>query len=66
MHHSTINGKRLTDGQELKYRYKYGTFSVLVAAKAINGGSFVVDGNCNRLLRLPVDKCNTSGENGKQ
>ncbi|KAG6913789.1 hypothetical protein DXG01_004313 [Tephrocybe rancida] len=28
--------------------------------------NFKVDNNCNRLLRLPVDKCNTGGENGKQ
>ena len=27
---------------------------------------FTVDGNCNRLLREPVDQCNTGGVNGKQ
>ena len=28
--------------------------------------SFTIDGNCNRLLREPVDQCNTGGVNGKQ
>lgn len=28
--------------------------------------AFTVDGNCNRLLREPVDQCNTGGVNGKQ
>ncbi|KAJ6619422.1 hypothetical protein B0H10DRAFT_2026554 [Mycena sp. CBHHK59/15] len=39
---------------------------VLVSGEAINGCSFVIDGNCNRLLREPVDQCNTGGVNGKQ
>ncbi|KAJ7887876.1 hypothetical protein B0H14DRAFT_3430507 [Mycena olivaceomarginata] len=48
-------------------RYDYGTFTVLVSGKAINNcGGFTIDGNCNRLLCLPVDGCNTGGVNGKQ
>ncbi|KAJ7861360.1 hypothetical protein B0H14DRAFT_2575954 [Mycena olivaceomarginata] len=47
-------------------RYNYGTFTVFVSGAAINGCNFVIDGNCNRLLRLPVDGCNTGGVNGKQ
>ncbi|KAJ7775803.1 hypothetical protein B0H14DRAFT_2631835 [Mycena olivaceomarginata] len=47
-------------------RYNYGTFTVFVIGAAINGCNFVIDGNCNRLLRLPVDGCNTGGVNGKQ
>ncbi|KAG6907035.1 hypothetical protein DXG01_010838 [Tephrocybe rancida] len=57
-------GKRVSNGQTIWARYNYGTFTVLVSGAAING--FTVDGNCNRLLRLPVDKCNTGGVNGKQ
>ncbi|KAJ7171447.1 hypothetical protein C8R46DRAFT_1262949 [Mycena filopes] len=42
-------------------------FSPAVDVKgAARSCNFVIDGNCNRLLRLPVDKCNTGGENGKQ
>ncbi|KAJ7325793.1 hypothetical protein DFH08DRAFT_968439 [Mycena albidolilacea] len=47
-------------------RYNHGTFTVYVSAQAINGCNWVIDGNCNRLLRLPVDGCNTGGGNGKQ
>ncbi|KAJ7218264.1 hypothetical protein B0H12DRAFT_1329352 [Mycena haematopus] len=54
------------NGQTLYARYNYGSFTVYVSGAAINGCNFVIDGNCNRLLRLPVDKCNTGGENGKQ
>ncbi|KAK7028613.1 hypothetical protein R3P38DRAFT_932871 [Favolaschia claudopus] len=61
-----VIGTHLNNGQEVMARYNYGTFTVLVSAKAINGCSFTIDGNCNRLLRLPVDKCNTGGVNGKQ
>ncbi|KAF5314419.1 hypothetical protein D9619_011999 [Psilocybe cf. subviscida] len=48
-------------------RYNYGTFTVLVSGTAMNNcGGFTVDGNCNRLLRLPLDECSTGGVNGKQ
>ncbi|TDL14752.1 hypothetical protein BD410DRAFT_845758 [Rickenella mellea] len=40
--------------------------TMYVAGSTINGCSFTVDGNCNRLLRLPIDGCNTGGVNGKQ
>ncbi|KAJ7171468.1 hypothetical protein C8R46DRAFT_1262988 [Mycena filopes] len=59
-----VIGTTVTNGKTISARYDYGTFTVLVSAAAING--FVIDGNCNRLLRLPVDKCNTGGVNGKQ
>ncbi|KAG6826856.1 hypothetical protein H0H92_014151 [Tricholoma furcatifolium] len=59
-------GTHVSNGQTIWARYNYGTFTVLVSGSAINGGSFIVDGNCNRLLRLPVDQCNTGGVNGKQ
>ena len=29
-------------------------------------GSFGVDRKCNRFISLPLDGCNTNGENGKQ
>ncbi|KAJ6559992.1 hypothetical protein B0H19DRAFT_1260659 [Mycena capillaripes] len=70
-----VIGTTVTNGQTIWARYDYGTFTVLVSGAAINGFighseysscSWVVDGNCNRLLREPVDQCNTSGENGKQ
>ncbi|KAH9477242.1 hypothetical protein JR316_0011168 [Psilocybe cubensis] len=59
-------GQVVNNGQTIWARYNYGTFTILVSGEAINGCSFKVDGNCNRLLRLPLDGCNTSGENGKQ
>ncbi|TDL14750.1 hypothetical protein BD410DRAFT_845757 [Rickenella mellea] len=40
--------------------------TMYVAGSTINGCSFTVDDNCNRLLRLPIDGCNTGGVNGKQ
>ncbi|KAJ7079267.1 hypothetical protein B0H15DRAFT_999623 [Mycena belliarum] len=61
-----VIGSSVQNGQTVWARYNYGTFTVLVSGAAINGGSFVIDGNCNRLLRLPVDSCNTGGVNGKQ
>ncbi|KAJ6598154.1 hypothetical protein DFH09DRAFT_1131078 [Mycena vulgaris] len=61
-----VIGSRVNNGQTVWARYNYGTFTVYVSGQAINGCSFVIDGNCNRLLRLPVDKCNTGGVNGKQ
>ncbi|TDL15468.1 hypothetical protein BD410DRAFT_902570 [Rickenella mellea] len=42
------------------------SMTMCVAGTTINGCSFTVDGNCNRLLRLPIDGCNTGGVNGKQ
>jgi len=59
-------GMHVSNGQTIWARYNYGTFTVLVSGEAINGCSFTVDGNCNRLLREPVDQCNTGGVNGKQ
>ncbi|KAJ6472409.1 hypothetical protein C8R45DRAFT_936307 [Mycena sanguinolenta] len=61
-----VIGSTVQNGQTVWARYDYGTFTVFVSGEAINGCSFVIDGNCNRLLRLPVDGCNTSGVNGKQ
>ncbi|RDB20718.1 hypothetical protein Hypma_012092 [Hypsizygus marmoreus] len=61
-----FKGQTLSNGQNVANRYDWGTFTILVSAEAINGCSFTIDGNCNRLLRKPVDECNTRGENGKQ
>ncbi|KAJ7171456.1 hypothetical protein C8R46DRAFT_1262961 [Mycena filopes] len=61
-----VIGTTVTNGQTLLAYYNFGTFVVSLSAKAINGCNFVIDGNCNRLLRLPVDKCNTGGENFKE
>ncbi|KAJ7150714.1 hypothetical protein C8R46DRAFT_1043520 [Mycena filopes] len=61
-----VIGTTVTNGQTLSARYSFPAFTVFVSAKAINGCNFVIDGNCNRLLRLPVDKCDTSGENSKR
>ncbi|KAF8206891.1 hypothetical protein K438DRAFT_1756231 [Mycena galopus ATCC 62051] len=63
----SIIGPALLSAQAgVQARYNYGTFTAYVSGEAINGCSFVIDGNCNRLLRLPVDGCNTGGVNGKQ
>ncbi|KAF8955414.1 hypothetical protein BDZ97DRAFT_1825203 [Flammula alnicola] len=59
-------GTFVSSGETIWARYDYGTFTVLVSGEAINGCTFTVDGNCNRLLREPVDQCNTGGVNGKQ
>ncbi|TDL19253.1 hypothetical protein BD410DRAFT_900296 [Rickenella mellea] len=40
--------------------------TIFVSGTAINGCSFTVDANCNRLLRLPINNCNIAGANGKQ
>ncbi|KAJ7710856.1 hypothetical protein B0H17DRAFT_1027778 [Mycena rosella] len=48
----------VANGQTVWTRYNYGSFTVYVSGEAINGCNFVIDGNCNRLLRLPVDGCN--------
>ncbi|KAK7002400.1 hypothetical protein R3P38DRAFT_1733074 [Favolaschia claudopus] len=61
-----VIGTHVNNGQTVWARYNYGSFTVYVSGEAINGCNFVIDGNCNRLLRLPVDGCNTSGVNGKQ
>ncbi|KAF7332492.1 putative LysM domain-containing protein [Mycena kentingensis (nom. inval.)] len=59
-------GRTVNDGDTIQERYDYGDITIFVSGTAINGCNFVVDDNCNRLLRLPVDKCNTGGENDKQ
>jgi len=59
-------GTQVSNGQTIWARYNYGSFTVLVSGASVNGCSFIVDGNCNRLLREPVDQCNTDGVNGKQ
>ncbi|RDB20723.1 hypothetical protein Hypma_012099 [Hypsizygus marmoreus] len=61
-----VIGTHVANGQTVAYRYDWGSFTILVSGQAINGCSFTIDNNCGRLLRLPLDKCNTSGENGKQ
>ncbi|KAJ7693174.1 hypothetical protein B0H17DRAFT_1060349 [Mycena rosella] len=61
-----VIGSHVANGQTVWARYNYGSFTVYVSGEAINGCNFVIDGNCNRLLRLPVDGCNTGGVNGKQ
>jgi len=56
-------------GGHQQVRYTLTTTHVLtsvVSSLDISCGGFTVDGNCNRLLRLPLDGCNTKGENGKQ
>ncbi|KIJ46978.1 hypothetical protein M422DRAFT_249257 [Sphaerobolus stellatus SS14] len=63
---SHVNGRQVNNGQSVSMCYNYGAFTILVSGAAINGCNFMVDGNCNRLLRKPLDECNTSGENGKQ
>ncbi|KIJ26749.1 hypothetical protein M422DRAFT_272147 [Sphaerobolus stellatus SS14] len=61
-----VNGVRVANGQSVSMRYTFGTYTILVSGAAINGGNIVIDGNCNRLLRKPLDECNMGGENGKQ
>ncbi|KAJ7929830.1 hypothetical protein B0H13DRAFT_2310222 [Mycena leptocephala] len=61
-----VIGSTVVNGQLVWACYNCGTFTVYVSGQAINGCNFVIDGNCNRLLRLPVDGCNTGGVNRKQ
>ncbi|KAF7307902.1 Glycoside hydrolase family 55 protein [Mycena kentingensis (nom. inval.)] len=61
-----LKGRTVNNGRVFTTRYNSGTFTVLISGAAINGCSFVVDNNCARLLRLPVDSCNTDGVNDKQ
>lgn len=58
------NGRVYT--QRYNYRWGRPILHVDMKAEVINGCRFVVDQNCYRLLRLPVDGCNTNGENDKQ
>jgi len=62
----SVIGRRVTPGETVACRYEWGGFTILVSGRAINGCSWVIDANCYRLLRKPLDECNTSGENGKQ
>ncbi|KAJ7579397.1 hypothetical protein C8J56DRAFT_964031 [Mycena floridula] len=36
--------------------------NINIELKSVNGCQFIADGNCGRLLRRPVDECNTNGE----
>ncbi|KAJ7579377.1 hypothetical protein C8J56DRAFT_963985 [Mycena floridula] len=36
--------------------------NINIELKSVNGCQFIADGNCGRLLRGPVDECNTNGE----
>ncbi|RDB27121.1 hypothetical protein Hypma_004602 [Hypsizygus marmoreus] len=63
---ASVFGTRLAPGQTVALRYYWGSFTILLSAQAINGCSWSIDKNCNRLLRKPLDECNTRGENGKQ
>ncbi|KAG2014097.1 hypothetical protein CC2G_010943 [Coprinopsis cinerea AmutBmut pab1-1] len=67
---NVVMGKYYANNQEFAIRYTFGNQvpqSFLTSLKPINNcGGFTVDHNCGRLLRMPVDQCNTSGENGKQ
>ncbi|EAU82431.1 hypothetical protein CC1G_08182 [Coprinopsis cinerea okayama7 len=67
---NVVMGKYYSNNQEFAIRYTFGNEvpqSFLTSLKPINNcGGFTVDHNCGRLLRLPVDQCNTGGENGKQ
>ncbi|RDB20744.1 hypothetical protein Hypma_012109 [Hypsizygus marmoreus] len=59
-------GQELKDNEVVSFRYDWGSFTILISGQAVNGCSFTIDNNCNRLLRKPLDECNTGGENGKQ
>ncbi|KAH8832497.1 hypothetical protein DL96DRAFT_1704559 [Flagelloscypha sp. PMI_526] len=65
-----VMGRHFNNDELFEKRYKFGnevTQHMLISLKPINNcGGFTVDDNCGRLLRLPIDKCNTKGENGKQ
>ncbi|KAK1224334.1 hypothetical protein PQX77_012763 [Marasmius sp. AFHP31] len=61
-----VQGRVLNDGDVLTDTFEFGEVDYFFTVRAINGCSFTMDGECNRFLRLPVDQCNTSGENGKQ
>ena len=64
-----LQGARFENGRVYTQRFDFpypNLVHIDMKAEVINGCSFTVDANCYRLLRLPTDSCNTSGENGKQ
>ncbi|KAJ8093690.1 hypothetical protein PM082_009549 [Marasmius tenuissimus] len=63
---TTINGTNLNNGQEVSTMIAKNGIEYYLYVKAINGCNITVDCNCNRLLRRPVDSCNTNDDNGKQ
>ncbi|KAF7307904.1 Glycosyl hydrolases family 18-domain-containing protein [Mycena kentingensis (nom. inval.)] len=58
----------VSNGQTVWTRYGSadGTFTVLISGSAINGCNFLIDNNCGRLLRMPLDNCNTNTVTAKQ
>ncbi|KAF8596125.1 hypothetical protein BDV93DRAFT_611084 [Ceratobasidium sp. AG-I] len=66
---NAVTGQTFSNGRAVEYVYAGNLdfdIAIFVKAQVINGCTFVVDGNCARLLMKAVDSCNTSGENGKQ
>lgn len=61
-----VIGKYFPPGHVEYREYIWSSYKIIIEAKAEGGCSFTVDNNCSRLLRMPVDMCNTNGVNGKQ
>ncbi|KAF9052040.1 hypothetical protein BJ165DRAFT_1524913 [Panaeolus papilionaceus] len=56
--------RSLIDAIFQQLTYNYGSFTVKLWGQAIN--EWTVDSNCNRLLRYPLDNCNTGTTVAKQ
>ncbi|KAF4612350.1 hypothetical protein D9613_004018 [Agrocybe pediades] len=62
-----VIGQFVPAGATLWARYDYGSFTIYLSALALTScQGFTIDANCNRLLRLPLDGCNTNTVTAKQ
>ncbi|KAF9556910.1 hypothetical protein CPC08DRAFT_752238 [Agrocybe pediades] len=60
-------GQFVPAGATLWARYDYGSFTIYLSALVLTScQGFTIDANCNRLLRLPLDGCNTNTVTAKQ
>lgn len=63
---AAVKNKFFDAGHVEHREYIWSSYKIIIEAKAEGSCSFRVDDNCGRLLRMPVDMCNTGGVNGKQ
>ncbi|KAL0633193.1 hypothetical protein Q9L58_007935 [Maublancomyces gigas] len=63
---AAVKGQFFGPGHVEHREYIWSSYYIIIEAKAEGSCSFTVNDHCNRLLRMPVDLCNTNGENGKQ
>ncbi|KAJ7579421.1 hypothetical protein C8J56DRAFT_964160 [Mycena floridula] len=62
--HFGPNADSYTDSYPIDFSHSVGfqPININIELKSVNGCQFIADGNCGRLLRRPVDECNTNGE----